>query len=131
MALTPAAGARWLLLDKSALVRAPSLDPALGEPCLCAITRFEVLYSARSPRAFERLEEELDAFHELRTDAETIAIARLAQRELAAKSQHRVPIPDLLVAACAQQHRAAVLHVDRHYDTLARVLTFTPVRLQG
>jgi predicted nucleic acid-binding protein len=119
------------LLDKSALVRAPSLDPVLGEPCLCAITRFEVLYSAGSPRAFDQLEEELDAFHELRVDAETIAVARAAQRELAAKSQHRIPIPDILIAACAHQHQAAVLHLDRHYDTLARVLTFTPVRLQA
>jgi predicted nucleic acid-binding protein len=41
-----------------------------------------------------------------------------------------VPIPDLLIAACAQQHQAAVLHVDRHYDALARVLAFTPVRLE-
>jgi predicted nucleic acid-binding protein len=129
--LTSTAAARWLLLDKSALVREPALDPVLGEPCLCAITRFEALYSARSPRAFERLEAELDAFHELRVDAETIAIARTAQRELAAKSQHRVPIPDLLVAACAHQHQAAVLHLDRHYDTLARVLAFTPVRLES
>jgi hypothetical protein len=118
------------LLDKSALVRAPSLDPGLGEPCLCAVTRFEVLYSARSPRAFEQLEEVLDVFHELRMDAETIAIARSAQRELAAKSRHRVPIPDLLIAACAHQHQAAVLHLDRHYDTLADVLIFTPVRLE-
>jgi len=127
--LTTTAGERWLLLDKSAIVRAPDLDPALGEPCLCAITRFELLYSARSPRAFQQLEDELDALHELRIDAETIAIARTAQRELAAKSQHRVPIPDLLIAACAHQHQAAVLHLDRHYETLARVLTFTPVRI--
>jgi len=127
--LTTTAGERWLLLDKSAIVRAPDLDPALGEPCLCAITRFELLYSARSPRAFQQLEDELDALHELRMDAETIAIARAAQRELAAKSQHRVPIPDLLIAACAHQHQAAVLHLDRHYETLARVLTFTPVRI--
>ncbi len=63
--------------------------------------------------------------------AETIAIARTAQRELAVKSRHRVPIPDLLIAACAHQHQAAVLHLDRHYSTLARVLTFTPVRLEG
>ena len=130
MELTPSRE-RWLLLDKSALVRSPDLDPALGEPCLCAVTRFELLYSARSPRAFEQLEDELDAFHELRTDAETIAIARTAQRELAAKSRHRVPIPDLLIAACAQQHQAAVLHLDRHYETLALVLTFRPVRLDG
>ena len=128
MALS-SSGGRWLLLDKSAVVRGADPDPALGEPCLCAITRFELLYSARSPREFEQLEDELDALHELRTDAETIAIARTAQRDLAAKSQHRVPIPDLLIAACAHQHQAAILHVDRHYETLARVLTFTPVRL--
>jgi predicted nucleic acid-binding protein len=121
---------RWLLLDKSALVRGADLAAGLGDPCLCAITRFEMLYSARSPGAFEQLEVELDAFHELRTDAETIAIARAAQRELAGQSQHRVPIPDLLIGACAQQHQAAVLHVDRHYETLARVLSFTPVRLE-
>lgn len=94
---------RWLLLDKSALVRGADFDPTLGEPCLCPITGFEVLYSARSARAYEQVEAELDALHELRTDAETIAIARTAQRELAATSQHRVPIPDLLIAACAQQ----------------------------
>jgi len=88
------------------------------------------MYSARSRRAFEQLEKELDAFHELRMDAETFAIARSAQRELAKKSQYRLPIPDLLIAACAHQHQAAVLHIDRHYDTLAGVLVFTPVRLE-
>lgn len=125
-----AATRRWLLLDKSALVRSPEIDDALGEPCLCAITRLELLYSARSARAYEELDAELAAFHQLRIDAETIATAQTAQRELAGQSQHRVPIPDLLIAACAQQHQAAVLHVDRHYETLTRVLTFTPVRLE-
>jgi predicted nucleic acid-binding protein len=42
-----------------------------------------------------------------------------------------VPIPDLLIGACAQQHQAAVLHVDRHYETLAQVLSFTPVRVRA
>jgi predicted nucleic acid-binding protein len=124
------AARRWLLLDKSALARGADPDLALGEPCLCAITRFEVLYSARSAADFEQLDAQLDVFHELRTDAETIAIARIAQRELAALGQHRVPIPDLLIGACAQQHQAAVLHLDRHYDTLAQVLSFRPVRLR-
>jgi predicted nucleic acid-binding protein len=129
MEVTASSVRRWLLLDKSALVRGPEIDETLGEPCLCAITRLEVLYSARSDSAYEALEAELDAFHHLRVDAETIDAAVTAQRELAAQSQHRVAIPDLLIAACAQQHQAAVLHVDRHYDTLARVLAFTPVRL--
>jgi hypothetical protein len=120
---------RWLLLDKSALVRGPRLDGAWGEPCLCAITRLEMLYSARSARAYDELEVELDTFHQLRVDGETIATALTAQRELATHGHQRVPIPDLLIAACAQQHQAAVLHLDRHYETLARILAFTPVRL--
>jgi hypothetical protein len=127
--LTGARERRWLLLDKSALVRGPNVDDAYGEPCVCAITRLEMLYSARSAQAYEELEVELDTFHQLRVDAETIAIALTAQRELATHGQHRVPIPDVLVAACAHQHQAGVLHVDRHYETLARVLAFTSVRL--
>ncbi len=121
---------RWLLLDKSAVVSGAVLDASHGEPCLCAITRFELLYSARSPNDYEQLDAELSVLHELRVDAETISIARTAQRELASASQHRVPIPDLLIAACAHQHQADVLHDDRHYDTLATVLSFTPVRLE-
>jgi predicted nucleic acid-binding protein len=129
--LSASGASRRLLLDKSAVARGGIVDPSFGEPCVCAITRFELLYSARSPRDFEELEEELDALHELRVDAETIGIARMAQRELAVKSRHRVPIPDLLIAACAHQHQADVLHVDRHYDTLAQVLSFTPIRLNA
>jgi predicted nucleic acid-binding protein len=120
---------RWLLLDKSALVRGANIDDAHGEPCLCAITRLEMLHSARSAQAYAELEVELDMFHQLRVDGETIATALSAQRELATHGQHRVPIPDLLIAACAHQHQSAVLHLDRHYETLARVLAFTPVRL--
>ena len=120
---------RWLLLDKSALVRdLGDLDESLGEPCICAITRLEVLYSATSAASYDRLEDELAAFHELRIDGETMQTATTAQRELARRGEHRVPIPDLLIAACAQQHNAAVLHVDRHYDVLSRVLSFDSVR---
>ena len=37
------------------------------------------------------------------------------------------PLPDLLIAACAQQHAAGVLHVDRHFETLTDVLAFDAV----
>jgi predicted nucleic acid-binding protein len=130
LAVSAAAGSRWLLLDKSAIVRIDALpeDSALGEPCLCAITRLELLYSARSRADYARIEQELAAFHELRIDAETIATAVAAHRELAQRGRHRLPLPDLLIAACAQQHQAGVLHVDRHFDVLAEVLTFEAIR---
>jgi predicted nucleic acid-binding protein len=118
-----------LLADKSALERATPETLELGEICVCAVVRLEMLYSARSPHDYTQIEDSLSVFRELRVDAETILIAVTAQRELGQKGRHRVPIPDLLIAACAQQHQAAVLHVDRHYDTLAEVLAFEPVRL--
>jgi predicted nucleic acid-binding protein len=119
---------RLLLLDKSAYVRG-GVDPtADDELCLCAVTRLELLYSARSRQDLQRLEEDLAEFRDLRMDAETFATALVAQRDLAAKGHHRVPIPDLLIASCAQQHGADVVHVDRHYDALALVLKFTPLR---
>jgi predicted nucleic acid-binding protein len=120
---------KLLLADKSALERATPAMLELGEICLCAVVRLEMLYSARSATDYERIENNLAAFRELRVDAETIATAVSAQRELSLRGRHRVPIPDLLIAACAHQHQAAVLHLDRHYDALAEVLSFEPVRL--
>lgn len=123
---------RLLLLDKSALARGLSIErrPEDEELCLCEVTRLEMLYSARSPAAYATLETSLDAFRQLRMDAQTFSVAAAAQRELAGRSEHRIPIPDLLIAACAQQHAADVLHVDRHFDALARVLGFRAVRLE-
>jgi predicted nucleic acid-binding protein len=125
MAVTPA---RLLLLDKSAYVRGFPVPEDDSELCLCAITRLELLYSARSAEDYSRLEQDLSAFRDLRMDAETFAVAATAQRELASQGRHRVPLPDLLIGACAQQHAADVVHVDRHYELLASVLAFRPVR---
>jgi len=62
-------------------------------------------------------------------DAETIATAGDAQRELARTGRHRVPIPDLLIAACAQQHAGDVVRVDRHFELLASMLHCNSIRL--
>jgi predicted nucleic acid-binding protein len=123
--------ARLLLVDTSAYVRGLPVPDAHGELCLCPVTRFELLYSARSAADDARLERDLASFRELRMDAETFAIAGTAQRDLADTGRHRVPLPDLLIAACAQQHAADVLHVDRRYELLASVLAFRPVRPPG
>jgi|tagenome__1003787_1003787.scaffolds.fasta_scaffold20308530_2 predicted nucleic acid-binding protein len=130
MAVAPAPQ-RLLLLDKSAYVRGAAAFELDGELCLCAVTRLELLYSARSAADYVRLEGDLASFRDLRMDVETFTAAAGAQRELAAAGRHRVPIPDLLIAACAQQHGAAVAHVDRHYDVLAEALAFEPVRISA
>lgn len=119
-----------LLADKSALERATPETFELGEICVCAVVRLEMLYSARSTENYTEIEDSLSVFRELSVNAETVLTAVGAQRELGQKGRHRLPIPDLLIAACAQQHQAAVLHVDRHYDVLAEVLSFESVRLE-
>jgi predicted nucleic acid-binding protein len=118
-----------LLADKSALERATPETLELGEICVCAVVRLEMLYSARSPDDYTKIEDSLSVFRNLSVNAETILTAVTAHRELGEKGRHRLPIPDLLIAACAHQNQAAVLHIDRHYDVLAEVLAFEPVRL--
>jgi predicted nucleic acid-binding protein len=125
----PEGPATLLLVDKSAWVRGLESAPADAELCLSDITRLEILCSARSAAEYVELEQLLDAFRTLASNAETWAIAATAQRELAATGQHRVALPDLLVAACAQQHAADVLHVDRHFTVLEGVVAFRAVRL--
>lgn len=119
---------RLLLLDKTAYVRGTLSPDPEDELCVCAVTCLELLHSARSRDDYARLEADLAEFRELGMDAETFGVARGAQRDLAKRGHPRVAIPDLLIAACAQQHGAGVLHVDRRFDVLATVLSFAAVR---
>jgi predicted nucleic acid-binding protein len=120
---------RLLLIDKSAYVRGGAEAELDGEFCLCPVSRLELLFSARSPADYVALETDLAQFRELRMDGETFATANTAQRELANSGRHRVPVPDLLIAACAQQHAADIVHVDRHFDVLSSVLHFNSIHL--
>jgi predicted nucleic acid-binding protein len=54
-----------------------------------------------------------------------------AHRELAELGplHHRIPLPDLLIAAVAQEHGLVVVHEDRHFELLARVMSFAERRL--
>jgi hypothetical protein len=49
-----------------------------------------------------------------------------AMREMAAQSDgyHRIPIPDYLIGACAQDAGIGVLHYDHDFDRLAEVMGF-------
>ena len=40
---------------------------------------------------------------------------------LAARGKHRRPIPDLAIAATAEEHGATVLHYDKDYDLIAEI----------
>lgn len=117
------------LADKSALVRAASSTvgrrlrqlASAGLLATCAIVELEVLYSARSRRDYDNIADELAGFEHLPIDEAVMDRAKQTQRALAAVGMHRLPIPDLVIAAVAEEAGATVLHYDRDFERIAAV----------
>ncbi len=118
------------LADKSALSRMP-LEPVrrrlapiieAGEVASCSIVDLEVLYSVRSFEEHRRTRERRAlAYPKVPLSEEVFERAMDVQGELAKSGRHRVPIPDLLVAAAAEIANLTVLHYDSDYDTISEV----------
>jgi predicted nucleic acid-binding protein len=125
------------LVDKSALARRQTqaavrqaLDPLLlgGEVATCGVVDLEVLYSASSPANYRETAASLRGLPRAPVDERCVERALAVQAMLAKDSQHRaVPLPDLLVAACAENAGLTVLHYDADYERIAK-LTKQPVR---
>jgi predicted nucleic acid-binding protein len=119
------------LADKSALARRQTrpevreaLDPLLltGEIATCGIIDLEMLYSATSPATYKALAEALRGIPRVPLEETTVNRALEVQAKLAQRSQHRaVPLPDLLIAACAEQAGLTVLHYDADYEHIAKL----------
>jgi predicted nucleic acid-binding protein len=86
--------------------------------------RYELLYSARDPKAFEDIERSLAALREVAITAAVQRAAMSAMRELAPHGRHRLPLPDLLIAGAAQEHGMTVLHQNRQFEQLQHVMAF-------
>lgn len=117
------------LADKSALARimhapvAERLVPLIlsRQVATCAVIDLEVLYSARSLRDYEATQVEREGLPTLPL-TETVGTRALeVQHLLARRGQHRVPVPDLLIAATAEINRVTVIHYDSDYDLIAGV----------
>lgn len=93
-----------------------------GRLAACQMTSLEYLNNAPDPKGYEIL---WGALHGHRwVDVTTTAMDRALEvhRVLAGKSQHRhFRLPDLIIAATAEQHGATVLHYDADYDRIAAV----------
>jgi predicted nucleic acid-binding protein len=118
------------LVDKSALARmqveavrrrlAPIIEA--GEAASCAIVDLEVLYSTRNGEDHEKtLARRRLAFATVSLTNEVFDRAIEVQGLLARKGQHRLPIPDLIVAAAAEIAGLVVLHYDADFDRIAGV----------
>lgn len=119
------------LADKSALARRETrpevrdvLEPLLvaGEIATCGIVNLELLYRARDRATYRALVEALRGMPQAPIDDAVVSRALEVQAMLAERSQHRaVPLPDLLIAACAEQANLTVLHYDADFDRIAEL----------
>jgi predicted nucleic acid-binding protein len=119
------------LADKSALTRQETrpkvrdvLEPLLvaGEIATCGIVDLELLYSARDRATYRSLVEALRGMPRVPLDETSVNRALSVQAMLAERSQHRaVPLPDLLVAACAEGAGLTVLHYDADFERIAEL----------
>jgi predicted nucleic acid-binding protein len=94
---------------------------AAGELGRTSISDLEVGYSARSAQEWDELMAALDAFEPVQTTAAHVHRALQVQRLLASKSQRGRKIPDLLIAAAAEELGVMVLHFDADFDRIASV----------
>jgi hypothetical protein len=90
----------------------------LGRPSICDL---EVGYSARNAKEWDQLVGALDAFVAVDTSAAHLRRALQVQRLLAERSHRGRKIPDLLVAAAAEELEVVVLHYDADFDLIASV----------
>jgi len=91
---------------------------------VCDQVRLEILWSARSPKDYDALAEELAALRAIQSDASTFERALQVQRRLAHVGglHHRsVKIADLIIASAAEAAGATVLHYDADFDRIAEV----------
>ncbi|MGA5445971.1 PIN domain nuclease [Streptomyces umbrinus] len=118
------------LIDKSALARYPKpavravIDPLhnAGLLAVCSAVELEVLHSARSKAAAERIRDEIRGFDWLPTPDEVWDRAVEVQTLLIGKGNWRaLSVADLVIAATAERHGATVLHYDGDYDMIATV----------
>lgn len=94
---------------------------ATGRLAVCLVSRAELLYSARNSEEFTRIRLDLSTLPYLATTeiAERFAIETMSA--LAERGQHRMAIPDVILAGIAQAHSAIALHYDAHYERIADV----------
>ncbi|MGW6427636.1 PIN domain-containing protein [Nocardia sp. NPDC055053] len=121
-----------MLADKSAIewvlrdaVAAADFNTATSKPgalvAACHLTALEIGYSARSLDDYIAKIGHQKSLVWLPVTEEAMDRALAVQGLLAERGAHRLPIPDLIIAATAEVHGATVMHVDSNYETIAEV----------
>ncbi len=91
-----------------------------GLLAVCPVVALELLAAARNEEAFRGLDQALRGLLQAPVTRGACDRALGASRELA--GERRLPAADYLIAGAAAERGFAVLHYDRHFDLLCRVL---------
>ena len=99
------------------------LEPrtAAGQIARAGISDLEVGFSARNLAEWNGLTAALASFPLIETDASHVQRAREIQRLLASRGLRGRKIPDLLIAAAAEQSSLILLHYNADFDLISRV----------
>lgn len=97
---------------------APTRDAGLL--AVCPVVALELLAAARDEDAFRDLDWALSAMPQAPVTRASGERAIAASRELS--GDRRLPAADYLIAAAAAERGFGVLHYDRHFEPLCRVL---------
>ncbi len=108
-------------LDQPAVRHVVEPLAAAGELASTRISDLEVGYSARNELEWDRLSAALEAFDLVESTASHHRRGLQVQRLLAQRGQRGRKIPDLLIAAAAEEHGLTVLHYDADFDLIAAV----------
>jgi predicted nucleic acid-binding protein len=90
-----------------------------GQIATCLPFLIETGYSARSAADHRQLMDRLGRLPQIAIDSAVESSALQAQRDLAAVGHPRMAPIDIMIAACAHEAGAGVLHYDRDYDLIA------------
>ena len=117
------------LADKSALARMQKttvrerLEPLLidGLVATCGIVDLEIGFSARDAQTHDEVRVERRAMPRVPLNDAVFDRALEVQGHLAARGQHRLPIPDLIIAAAAEQAALTLLHYDADFELISSI----------
>ncbi len=86
-----------------------------------SISDLEIGYSARDGKEWKSLRQALDAFALIEVSAAHIARAGHVQRLLSERGLKGRKLPDLMIAAAAEERGLTVLHYDADFEHIASV----------
>lgn len=94
---------------------------AAGRAATCLPVALEQLYSARNAEDFASRRAALELLHWLPVTPAVEDEAILLMARMVRKGQHRMPLPDVMIAATAAVHHAVILHYDRDFERIAEL----------